>query len=109
MVDGGALDWLTSPTAESLLAAATVHVVPNMNPMARGAGICAPMRRGNLNREWHEPTPERSPEVLCVRNRMDQTGVDFAIDAHGDEAIRRTSLPGSRGFQLDRGTWREIL
>ena len=28
----GALDWLTSPAAESLLAAATVHVVPNMNP-----------------------------------------------------------------------------
>jgi murein tripeptide amidase MpaA len=27
----------------------------------------------NLNREWHEPSPERSPEVLHVRAAMDRT------------------------------------
>ena len=24
----------------------------------------------NLNREWHAPSAEKSPEVLCVRNAM---------------------------------------
>ena len=52
----------------------------------------------NLNREWHEPTPERSPEVLCVRNAMDKTGVDFAMDVHGDEAIPHVFLAGFEGI-----------
>jgi len=95
----GALDWLTSPAAESLLAAATVHVVPNMNPDGTRRGHLRTNAAGlNLNREWHDPTPERSPEVLCVRNRMDQTGVDFAIDAHGDEAIPANFIAGYEGI-----------
>ena len=44
------------------------------------------------------PTPERSPEVLCVRNRMDETGVDFAMDIHGDEAIPANFLAGFEGI-----------
>jgi murein tripeptide amidase MpaA len=52
----------------------------------------------NLNREWHAPTPERSPEVLCVRNAMDETGVDFAMDVHGDEAIPANFLAGFEGI-----------
>jgi murein tripeptide amidase MpaA len=52
----------------------------------------------NLNREWHEPTAERSPEVLVVRNEMDRTGVDFAIDVHGDEAIPANFLAGFEGI-----------
>ncbi|GAA3262181.1 hypothetical protein GCM10020258_26270 [Sphingomonas yabuuchiae] len=95
----GALDWLTGPAAESLLAAATVHVVPNMNPDGTRRGHLRTNAAGvNLNREWHDPTPERSPEVLCVRNRMDQTGVDFAIDAHGDEAIPANFIAGFEGI-----------
>jgi murein tripeptide amidase MpaA len=44
------------------------------------------------------PTPERSPEVLAVRNRMDETGVDFAMDVHGDEAIPYVFLAGFEGI-----------
>ena len=95
----GALDWLIGPAADSLLAAATVHVVPNMNPDGTRRGHLRTNAAGvNLNREWHDPTPERSPEVLCVRNRMDQTGVDFAIDAHGDEAIPANFIAGFEGI-----------
>jgi murein tripeptide amidase MpaA len=52
----------------------------------------------NLNREWHEPSAERSPEVLWVRNEMDRTGVDFAMDIHGDEAIPANFLAGFEGI-----------
>ena len=52
----------------------------------------------NLNREWHAPSAERSPEVLCVRNAMDETGVDFAMDVHGDEAIPANFLAGFEGI-----------
>src|SRR3546814_4786083 len=51
----------------------------------------------NLNREWNDPTPERSPEVLCVRNAMDESGVDWAMDVHGDEAIPAVFLAGFEG------------
>jgi murein tripeptide amidase MpaA len=52
----------------------------------------------NLNREWHAPSAEKSPEVLCVRNAMDKTGVDFAMDVHGDEAIPANFLAGFEGI-----------
>ena len=38
------------------------------------------------------------PEVLCVRNAMDETGVDFAMDVHGDEAIPANFLAGFEGI-----------
>jgi murein tripeptide amidase MpaA len=52
----------------------------------------------NLNREWHAPSAEKSPEVLCVRGAMDETGVDFAMDVHGDEAIPANFLAGFEGI-----------
>ena len=100
----GALDWLTSPAAAPLLAAATVHVVPNMNPDGTRRGHLRTNAAGvNLNREWHSPTPDRSPEVLCVRNAMDETGVAFAMDVHGDEAIAANFIAGFEGVP----SWRE--
>jgi murein tripeptide amidase MpaA len=33
-----------------------------------------------------------------VRNKMDQTGVDFAMDVHGDEAIPYVFLAGFEGI-----------
>ena len=45
----------------------------------------------NLNREWSNlgdyeaPSLERSPEVVAVMNKMEETGVDCFIDIHGDE------------------------
>jgi murein tripeptide amidase MpaA len=98
----GALARLTDasdPVARVLRREATFHVVPNMNPDGSRRGHLRTNAIGvNLNREWHEPSAERSPEVLCVRNRMDQTGVDFAIDVHGDEAIPYVFLAGFEGI-----------
>ena len=95
----GALEWLTSDAAAPLLAKATVHVVPNMNPDGTRRGHLRTNAAGvNLNREWHAPSAERSPEVLCVRNAMDETGVAFAIDVHGDEAIPANFIAGYEGI-----------
>jgi murein tripeptide amidase MpaA len=95
----GALDWLTSAAAAPLLAAATIHVIPNMNPDGTRRGHLRTNAAGvNLNREWHAPSAERSPEVLCVLREMDATGVDFAIDVHGDEAIAANFIAGYDGI-----------
>ncbi|WP_293874946.1 MULTISPECIES: M14-type cytosolic carboxypeptidase [unclassified Sphingomonas] len=95
----GALDWLTSDAAAPLLARATVHVVPNMNPDGTRRGHLRTNAAGvNLNREWHAPSAARSPEVLCVRDAMDETGVAFAIDVHGDEAIPANFIAGFEGI-----------
>ena len=95
----GALEWLTGPAAADLLTKATVHVVPNMNPDGTRRGHLRTNAAGvNLNREWHAPSLERSPEVLCVRNAMDATGVALAMDIHGDEAIPANFLAGFEGI-----------
>jgi murein tripeptide amidase MpaA len=98
----GALEKLlddADPVSRRLREKATFHVVPNMNPDGSKRGHLRTNAVGvNLNREWHEPTAERSPEVLVVRNEMDRTGVDFAIDVHGDEAIPANFLAGFEGI-----------
>ncbi|MDQ2892446.1 MAG: M14-type cytosolic carboxypeptidase [Pseudomonadota bacterium] len=95
----GALDWLTSDAASDLLGKATVHVVPNMNPDGTRRGHLRTNAVGtNLNREWHAPSADKSPEVLCVRTLMDETGVDFALDVHGDEAIAANFIAGFEGI-----------
>jgi murein tripeptide amidase MpaA len=98
----GALEKLTDPddaTAKLLREKATFHIVPNMNPDGSKRGHLRTNAAGtNLNREWHAPSAEKSPEVLAVRNRMDETGVDFAMDVHGDEAIPANFLAGYEGI-----------
>ncbi|SFS12117.1 M14 family metallopeptidase [Sphingomonas jatrophae] len=98
----GALDLLTDPhsaVGRALRQRATFHLVPNMNPDGSARGHLRTNAAGvNLNREWHAPTAERSPEVLAVRGRMDATGVDFAMDVHGDEAIPYVFLAGFEGI-----------
>ncbi|WP_443971807.1 M14 family metallopeptidase [Sphingobium sp. CR28] len=98
----GALDLLTDPTsalARKLREACTFHIVPNMNPDGAFRGHLRTNAAGvNLNREWHAPSMERSPEVLCVRNAMDRTGVRFCMDVHGDEAIPAVFLAGFEGI-----------
>ena len=97
----GALDWLVSgdPVAERLRTKATLHIVPNMNPDGSCRGHLRTNAVGvNLNREWAEPTADRSPEVLCVRNAMDATGVHWAMDIHGDEAIPANFIAGFEGI-----------
>lgn len=98
----GALEKLlddADPVSRRLRQRATFHVVPNMNPDGSKRGHLRTNAAGvNLNREWHEPTAERSPEVLYVRDEMDRTGVDFAMDIHGDEAIAANFLAGFEGI-----------
>lgn len=98
----GALECLTDPAdpvARALRAKCRLHIVPNCNPDGSRRGHLRTNAVGaNLNREWAEPTPERSPEVLAIRNRMDQTGVDFAMDVHADEAIPAVFLAGFEGI-----------
>ncbi len=97
----GALDWLVSSeaAAKALRAKATLHVIPNMNPDGSRRGHLRTNAAGvNLNREWAEPSKERSPEVLCVRNAMDASGVHWAMDIHGDEAIPANFIAGFEGI-----------
>jgi murein tripeptide amidase MpaA len=98
----GALDMLAdagNPHARKLRAACRFYIIPNMNPDGSTRGHLRTNAAGiNLNREWHAPTAERSPEILCVRDRMDQTGVAFAMDVHGDEAIPAVFLAGFEGI-----------
>lgn len=98
----GALEKLlddADPVSRRLREKATFHIVPNMNPDGTQRGHLRTNAAGiNLNREWHDPSPQRSPEVLYVRDEMDRTGLDFAMDVHGDEAIAANFLAGFEGI-----------
>ena len=98
----GALEKLTDPddpVARVLRRDCTFHVVPNMNPDGSRRGHLRTNAAGiNLNREWHAPSADKSPEVLCVRNAMDAAPPVFAMDVHGDEAIPANFLAGFEGI-----------
>jgi murein tripeptide amidase MpaA len=103
----GALECLTDPAdpiGRALRQRCRFHIVPNCNPDGARRGYLRTNAAGaNLNREWANPTLERSPEVLAIRNAMDETGVDFAMDVHGDEAIAANFLAGFEGIP----SWRD--
>ncbi|RST29468.1 hypothetical protein HMF7854_00460 [Sphingomonas ginkgonis] len=98
----GALEKLVDPddpVARVLRGDCTFHVVPNMNPDGSRRGHLRTNAAGvNLNREWHAPSAEKSPEVLHVRNAMDADKPVFAMDVHGDEAIPANFLAGFEGI-----------
>lgn len=98
----GALEMLcdeADPVARRLRKLARFHIVPNCNPDGSFRGHLRTNAAGvNLNREWDNPTAQRSPEVLAIRNAMDESGVDFAMDVHGDEAIPANFLAGFEGI-----------
>ena len=98
----GALQVLTDPAdpvARVLRGKCRLHIVPNCNPDGSYRGHLRTNALGvNLNREWADPSAERSPEVLAIRNGMDASGVDFAMDVHGDEAIAAVFLAGFEGI-----------
>jgi murein tripeptide amidase MpaA len=105
----GALEVLTDPAdpvARVLRSQCRLHIVPNCNPDGSRRGHLRTNAAGvNLNREWAEPSAEKSPEVLALRNAMDESGVDFAMDVHGDEAIAANFLAGFEGIP----SWSEEL
>ncbi len=98
----GALEVLTDPSdtvGRELRQRCRLHIVPNANPDGSRRGHLRTNAVGtNLNREWENPTAEKSPEVLAIRNAMDATGVDFAMDVHGDEAIPVAFIAGYEGI-----------
>ena len=98
----GFLDRLLDPeepVARRLLEQAVVYLVPNMciDGSVRGHLRCNAHGR-NLNREWRNPSPELSPEVFYVVERMRETGVDFSLDVHGDENLPYNFIAGSESI-----------
>ena len=86
------------PIARALRSRAVFFLVPNMNPDGSFRGNLRVNAAGaNLNREWQNPTAERSPEILLVRRRMEETSVDFCLDVHGDEALPYNFIAGADG------------
>lgn len=98
----GALECLTDPSdsvGRELRQLCRLHLVPNANPDGSIRGHLRTNAVGiNLNREWSNPSARNSPEVLALRTAMDETGVDFAMDVHGDEAIPGVFLAGFEGI-----------
>lgn len=85
--------------ARKLLNNNVFYVVPNMNPDGSVRGHLRTNAVGtNLNREWAEPSLEKSPEVFYVLKRMEQTGVDMFLDVHGDEALPYNFVAGCEGI-----------
>ena len=85
-----------NPIARKLLQRCVFHIVPNMNPDGSVRGNLRTNAAGaNLNREWMTPSLERSPEVLCVKEKIHATGVDMFFDIHGDEALPYNFVAGN--------------
>ncbi|MCH8529419.1 MAG: hypothetical protein LAT65_01080 [Saccharospirillum sp.] len=75
------------------------YVVPNMNPDGSVRGHLRCNAKGkNLNRAWQSPTIELTPEVYYVREAMEQKGIDFCLDVHGDEALPYNFIAGAEGI-----------
>lgn len=88
--------WRGDPLGRVLAERTVFHIVPNMNPDGSSLGNLRTNAAGaNLNREWMEPNAETSPEVLCVRQAIEATGVDLFFDIHGDEALPYVFIAGS--------------
>jgi len=103
----GMLDALLDPAhpfGRQLLKESVFYVVPNMNPDGSVRGNLRTNAAGaNLNREWMNPTMERSPEVFLVLQKMHETGVDLCLDVHGDEGLPYVFVAGSESLP----TWTE--
>lgn len=84
--------------ARLLLEKAVFYIVPNMNPDGSVRGHLRTNAAGmNLNREWLNPSLEKSPEVYLVRQKMLETGVDLFLDMHGDENLPYNFVAGTEG------------
>jgi len=84
--------------SRKLLEQACFYVIPNMNPDGAIAGnLRANAAGANLNRAWLEPNTENSPEVYHTIAKMEEVGVDFMLDVHGDEALPYNFVTTSEG------------
>ncbi len=99
----GFLERLTARTpdrvVQRLLERVRLHVIPLVNIDGSRRGHL----RGNaigtdLNREWAEPSMEKSPEVVHILREMDAAGCDLFLDVHGDETIPNNFIAGAEGI-----------
>ncbi|MBE7689593.1 M14 family metallopeptidase [Tenacibaculum piscium] len=85
-------------TIEKLVETCCFYIIPNMNIDGSIAGNLRVNTLGiNYNRVWENPNKATEPEVYYCKQKMQETGVDFLLDVHGDEAIPYnfvTSLQG---------------
>lgn len=96
----------SDPLAQALLRKAVFYVTPNMNPDGSKRGHLRTNAVGaNLNREWFAPTKQRSPEVFYTLQKMNEIGVDFCLDVHGDEGLAYNFIAGAEGVK----SWDERL
>lgn len=85
--------------SNSLLEKCNFYLVPNMNPDGSRRGHLRTNAAGrNLNREWAAPSMASSPEVYLVKQAMDESGVDFMLDVHGDESLPYCFIAGTEGL-----------
>jgi len=98
----GAFDFLLdsdNPVARTLLDKAHFYIIPNMNPDGSKRGHLRTNAVGvNLNRAWDNADMETSPEVFLAIEKMKETGVDFHMDVHGDEALPYNFIAGFEGI-----------
>jgi murein tripeptide amidase MpaA len=93
------LSDLADPVTRRLLDKAVFYVVPNMNPDGSRRGHLRTNAAGiNLNREWENPSLEKSPEVFHLLTKMEEVGCDFNLDGHGDESIPHNFIAGFDGI-----------
>ncbi|WP_347556656.1 M14-type cytosolic carboxypeptidase [Robbsia sp. KACC 23696] len=89
-------EWAGDPVGRALRERAVFHIVPNMNPDGAALGNLRTNAAGaNLNREWMQPSAERSPEVLMVREAIAASGIAMFFDIHGDESLPYNFVAGS--------------
>jgi murein tripeptide amidase MpaA len=85
--------------SEKLLSKAVFYIIPNANIDGSIHGNLRTNALGiNLNREWANPSREKSPEVFYIKKAMLEIGVDFNLDVHGDETIPYVFISGIEGI-----------
>ena len=90
---------IDEPVSRKLLQDACFYIIPNMNIDGAIAGNLRASASGvNLNREWQEPSLEKSPEVYHTLKKMDEVGVDLMLDVHGDEVLPYNFIAASEGI-----------
>lgn len=98
----GFLERLLEPEDSAsiqLLKKASLHIIPNMNVDGSILGNLRVNAVGtNLNREWQNPSIDKSPEVFYVKERMKNIGMDFSLDVHGDEGLPYNFISGIEGI-----------
>jgi len=97
----GLLDRLctgSDPTTLALLEQAEFYIVSNINPDGSFHGNIRTNAAGvDLNRAWDKTSSEKIPEVHFVLGQMNEIGVDFFMDVHGEEVTEFVFPCGCEG------------